>query len=171
MRPTAAVIASLVVASLGCAPKAADKPADSSGVQQAGAPNDAATVQKAIDASEAKWSAALMKGDTAALMSVYAEDAITMAPNAKRATGRAAVSQMYAETMKEVKFPAVSIKSDDVIVSGDYAIETGTYRMTMQPKAGKSMDDVGKFITIWKKQPDGQWKMIRDIFNTDLPPK
>lgn len=171
MRPTAAVIASLVAASLGCAPKAADKPADSSSVQQAGAPNDAATVQKAIDASEAKWSAALMKGDTAALMSVYAEDAITMAPNAKRATGRAAVAQMYAGMMKEMTFPAASIKSDDVIVSGDYAIETGTYRITAQPKTGKPMDDVGKFITIWKKQPDGEWKMLRDIFNTDLPAK
>jgi len=40
--------------------------------------------------------------------------------------------------------------------------------MTVQPKTGRPMDDVGKCITIWKKQPDGEWKMIRDIFNSDM---
>ena len=171
MRPTAVVIASLVVASLGCTTKTVERPTDSAGVQQAGAPNDAATVQKAIDAAEAKWSAAMMKGDTATMLSIYADDVVFMPPNMKRATGRAALSQVNAGMMKDMTFPAVSLKADDVIVAGDYAIETGTYRMTVQPKTGKSMDDVGKFVSVWKKQSDGEWKMIRDIFNSDASEK
>jgi ketosteroid isomerase-like protein len=42
--------------------------------------------------------------------------------------------------------------------------------MTMLPKGGKAMNDVGKYVAVWKKQPDGSWKMIRDIYNSDLPP-
>jgi hypothetical protein len=28
----------------------------------------------------------------------------------------------------------------------------------------------GKYVTIWKKQPDGSWKAADDIFNADTPP-
>lgn len=31
------------------------------------------------------------------------------------------------------------------------------------------MDDTGKYLTVWKKQPDGNWKIVRDIFNSDKP--
>ncbi len=166
MRPPVLVAAS-IVAALACAPKAADTPIDTSAVKQAGAPTDAAAVRSAIDAAEAKWSAAMMKGDTLTMTSIYADDAIFMAPETKRAAGRAAISQMNAGMMKDMTFTGVSLKADDVIVTGDYAIETGTYRMTVHPKTGKAMDDVGKFVSIWQKQADGSWKMIRDIYNTD----
>ena len=43
--------------------------------------------------------------------------------------------------------------------------------MTIQPKSGKPVQDRGKFLTVWKKQPDGSYKAIRDIFNSDLPAK
>ena len=29
--------------------------------------------------------------------------------------------------------------------------------------------DVGKYLLVWKKQPDGGWKVLREIYNTDLP--
>jgi ketosteroid isomerase-like protein len=31
------------------------------------------------------------------------------------------------------------------------------------------MPDSGKYIEIWRKQSDGTWKLVRDIFNSDLP--
>ena len=170
MRPPAVVFASLVVAALACAPKADDTP-DTTAVQQAGAPTDAAAVRKAIEDAESRWAAGMTKGDTAAVMSIYADDAILMAPGMKRASGRAAVAQAFTGMMSGMTVPAASLQVDDVIVAGDYAIETGTYRMTEQPKTGKAMNDVGKFISIWKKQSDGSWKMTRDIFNSDGPTK
>lgn len=42
--------------------------------------------------------------------------------------------------------------------------------MTFQPKgAPKPIHDVGKDLTVWERQTDGTWKMVRDINNTDLP--
>jgi ketosteroid isomerase-like protein len=93
------------------------------------------------------------------------------APPGTLLRGRASISQMHAEMLKSVTYKAVSLKSEDLIVSGDYGIETVSYRMTVQPKTGKAMEDIGKFMSVWKQQPDGSWKMIRDMFSSDLPAK
>ncbi len=29
---------------------------------------------------------------------------------------------------------------------------------------------VGKYLTAWRKQADGEWKVTADIFNEDAPP-
>jgi len=41
--------------------------------------------------------------------------------------------------------------------------------MTMTPEGSDPIDDTGKYLEIWKKQADGGWKVVRDIFNSDLP--
>ncbi len=33
------------------------------------------------------------------------------------------------------------------------------------------MSDTAKIITVWRKQPDGSWKVIRAIWNSNLSPK
>jgi ketosteroid isomerase-like protein len=43
--------------------------------------------------------------------------------------------------------------------------------MTLQSKSGKPTHDVGKYLTVWKRQPDGSYKAIRDINNSDGPTK
>ena len=32
------------------------------------------------------------------------------------------------------------------------------------------MTEKGKYVTVWKKQPGGEWKVIEDIFNADAVP-
>ena len=34
---------------------------------------------------------------------------------------------------------------------------------------GNPIEDKGKYIEIWRKQKDGKWKCIADIFNSDIP--
>ena len=59
--------------------------------------------------------------------------------------------------------------SEDVILSGDIAVESGSNEMTMTPAGGKPMTDKGKYVTTWKRQTDGSWKIVRDIMNSNLP--
>jgi uncharacterized protein (TIGR02246 family) len=138
-------------------------------VQQAGTENDVATVRGAIESQLAKFRDAMVKGDTVGMMSVYTEDAIILSAGMPMVRGRAAINQMHAGLFSQFSVTAASLNPQDVIVTGDYAIETGTYSMTMQPKAGKAIEDVGKYVAVWQKQPDGSWKMIRDAFNSDKP--
>ena len=38
------------------------------------------------------------------------------------------------------------------------------------PKNPKSATtDKGKYLTVFKKQPDGSWKAVADMINSDLP--
>jgi ketosteroid isomerase-like protein len=39
----------------------------------------------------------------------------------------------------------------------------------MKDPDGKPMKDRGKFIEVWKKQADGKWKVVADMFNSDIP--
>jgi len=38
------------------------------------------------------------------------------------------------------------------------------------PKNPKSITtDKGKYLTVFRKQPDGSWKAVADMINSDLP--
>jgi ketosteroid isomerase-like protein len=57
----------------------------------------------------------------------------------------------------------------EVAKSGDLGYLYGTYSMTMNDAQGKPVNDSGKILEVWKKQPDGKWKCVADIWNSDLP--
>src|SRR5215469_984370 len=53
--------------------------------------------------------------------------------------------------------------------SGDLAYTAGTYQSKLRGRAGKGSIDKGKYLTVWKRQADGSWKVLLDTFNSDLP--
>ena len=61
-------------------------------------------------------------------------------------------------------------KRADVAKSGELGYTSGTYQFSFVDPSGKTISDNGKYVTVWKKQMDGSWKVLLDIFNTDLPP-
>jgi hypothetical protein len=44
-----------------------------------------------------------------------------------------------------------------------------TYEQTFTDPKGQPVTDRGKYVSIWRKQADGWWKVVQDIFNSDLP--
>jgi ketosteroid isomerase-like protein len=57
----------------------------------------------------------------------------------------------------------------NVARSGELGYTSGAYQMSFTDAAGKTIPDNGKYVTVWRKQADGNWKVVLDIFNTDLP--
>jgi ketosteroid isomerase-like protein len=45
---------------------------------------------------------------------------------------------------------------------------SGTYELTMNDASGKPMNDRGKYLEVWEKQTDGNWKCRADMWNSDL---
>jgi ketosteroid isomerase-like protein len=139
----------------------------------AGAPApDAAAVRQAIDAANARYSNGVIQGDTAAIAGLYTDDAIVMAANVPVARGHDAIAKNIAGLIAAMKVSAFKLETQDVILSGDYAIETGAYEVTGVPaKATKPVHTVGKYLVLWKKQADGSYKILRDVANSDAPAK
>ena len=58
----------------------------------------------------------------------------------------------------------------EIIGRDDLAYVWGRYSFVMLPPNAPALPDSGKYIEIWRKQPDGSWKLFRDTFNSDAPP-
>ena len=120
----------------------------------------------AIDSLHTAFSAAAVAGDFAKVASMYTEDASVMGPNAPVATGRAAIQQMLAA------FPPLGemkLITHDVNGTADLAAVRGTYALLMAPPGSPAIADTGSYVELWKKQADGTWLIVWDIFNSHKP--
>ena len=165
--PLCAAVTLLVAA---CAPKGETAVKDSAAGAVAPAV-DVAAVRQSIDQANAKMADALAKGDTTVIATMYDNDAVSMMTGQPAWRGNAEIVKQGSAFLQAVKISDVKFNTTSVDVSGDYAIETGTYEMTATPKGAKPTPDKGKYLTVWKKQADGSWKVYRDISNSDIPPK
>ena len=95
----------------------------------------------------------------------YAPDAVELAPNRPAVQGREAIAKYLGSFPHITSFTTTTI---DLTGSGDLAYQYGTYHMVMEGPEG-SMTDDGKFIELWKRQPNGSWKVVYDLFNSDVP--
>ncbi|PYJ51316.1 MAG: DUF4440 domain-containing protein [Verrucomicrobia bacterium] len=127
-------------------------------------------IEQALRDLDAKWSAAAGAKDIDKTVSYYSEDAAVMPPNAPSAKTREAIRSAWKE-MLTTPGAAISWKATKVEVakSGDLAYVSGTYEETMTDASGKPVKDRGKYVEIFKKQADGTWKVVADIWNSDLP--
>lgn len=150
------------VALFGCTP--AQPPAASVAPAQ-----DAASVRAYIEQADVRFEEALGRGDAAALAAMYTPDAVVLAPNAPPLQGQQAIQGLWTAAIQQMGFKKLDLDVTDVEVSGDQAVELGNYALTIQPQGQAEVVDRGKYMVVWKKQPDGTWKLHRDMFNTSMP--
>ena len=118
----------------------------------------------------AKWDKAMNAGDADALASLYADDAIRMQPNEPVWEGKEAIRSGFRSLLENFSVNGVNNVAD-VILADDYAIVRGTSKYDVIPKAGgQPVHGEGKYLDIRKLQPDGSWKSVLSIWNSDLPP-
>jgi len=98
----------------------------------------------------------------------YTEDAILMPPNAPISQGINAIVAVFKSFPTITKFQTHDVEVEG---SGNLAFIRGTYDIGMKMQDGSTADDIGKYIEVWKKNDNGEWKCIRDIFNSDAPLK
>jgi uncharacterized protein (TIGR02246 family) len=127
-----------------------------------------AEVKKAVEEADARQMKAFADKDLAGMMANYAPDAVILPQNGPAATGKEKMEGMFKEfsdMMTDMKWTITKFDA-----SGDIAYEVGEYTATMHMPGMAPAPDKGKFVTVWKRQADGTWKIVVDIFNTDLAP-
>src|SRR5262245_12499309 len=101
--------------------------------------------------------------DPAKFLTYYASDATAYPQGMPKVTGQAlkdTFMQMAGSPGFALEFAPTKV---EVASSGDVGWTTGTYKMTMNGST-----DAGKYVAVWRKQQDGSWKVVEDIFNSDM---
>ena len=129
-------------------------------------PNDSdalAAVRKAIDKGNAQWSEGWAKGDAAMVAALFAEDGVQLTGSGKVIKGPEQIRERQKAAMAGAD-PGVkvTVTTTNVWLDGDTAYETGTYKYEYTEK-GKPGKDEGRYVTIWKRQKDGLWKLSMDM--------
>jgi uncharacterized protein (TIGR02246 family) len=137
---------------------------------QAQAPINAGEVRAAIAATDKKFMEDVNRGDAAAGAAAYTDDAVVMPPNESPVEGKQAIEKYLAELSSQLQSSDFQLSISEVDVQGDTAIVRGTYSSNITiPGMDAPMEDRGKTLTVWKKQADGNWKLHRDIWNSNMP--
>jgi ketosteroid isomerase-like protein len=130
---------------------------------------DTKAEQAVRDADDA-WSKAAASKDLDKTVSYYSADASVLPPNAPIATTKEAIKMVWGDLLASPGF-VISWKATKVEVakSGDLGFISGTYEVTMNDASGQPTTDKGKYVEVWEKQADGNWKCGTDTWNSDMP--
>ena len=117
-----------------------------------------------IEGRERDWLSAFNGGDASGVANIYTSDARLMPPGAPIIAGRDAIEGFVKEfvtTGAQLNFSLLTVHD-----AGDLCAAVGEYDM----KIPGAPDDQGKFIEIWRRQGDGTWLIVDDIFNSSVAP-
>ena len=114
---------------------------------------------------------ALESGDVEAYLSVYTEDAVWMPPaSAMEIVGKEAARQRIKQSFDAATLEPVIQSREQTVMSPDWIADRGQYSILVTPKGGgDSRQEVGSFLTIWRRDAAGKWKIYFDIWNTNSP--
>ncbi len=125
----------------------------------------------AVKGVEAAWVKDIATKDVDKFASYYSEDASFLLPNAPIVNGKenikAALRPMLADPNFALTFQATRAEASK---GGDFVYTVGAYSMTVSRPSDKTpVTDKGKYLTVFKKQPDGNWKAVADMISSDMP--
>jgi uncharacterized protein (TIGR02246 family) len=122
-----------------------------------------ARARRAIDEGNALAVKAWATGDAELFVSVFADDGLELRPDGSVVRGRRRILELVKASMRRLG-PGVelTVKTTGVWLDGDTAYESGksVYKYTEkgQPKTFEVL-----FVTIWKRQRGGAWKVYVDM--------
>ncbi len=126
----------------------------------------AGSARSDADAINAGIIAAYLEKDSAKIASFYSEDAEILPPRSERSSGKASIEKMWRDSLDGGVFDLAQ-RAVEVVESGDFAYEVGVYEQKVPGDDGKTTHVVGKFVQILMRQPDGSWRIHREIWNAD----
>lgn len=131
---------------------------------------DVEAERAAIRGMTMEWVNAATAKDVEGMVVGFADDASLLAPNAPLAAGKEAIRTVWSELVER---PGLSQSAEATTVEvssrGDLGYAVGTYESTWNDPEGNRVTDRGKWVAVYKKQPDGTWKCVLEIWNTDQP--
>jgi ketosteroid isomerase-like protein len=143
----------------GCAPAASPPP-------------DPAAVRASLLAADRAFAAATAAKGLEGWMAAFDSSAIQMEPDIPFTPGiehiRAGIAPAFADTSWQLTWePTMAFGS----AAGDLGYTLGTWKSRRIAANGAERVSTGKYVTIWRRQADGSWRVVFDGGSTDTTPK
>jgi ketosteroid isomerase-like protein len=104
------------------------------------------------------------KGDFAAIGRVYTDEARLLSPGVPAITGLAGIAEFWKGAAASLGVTALKLHTLELTVLGDRAQEVG--RAEIFTAGGGGTPTEAKYVVLWKRGEDGQWKWDVDCWNT-----
>ena len=124
----------------------------------------------AITEFNRRYLKAINDEDITTLSSLTDDGHIMITPGRAPIIGKAANDAANARVFKQFDIDE-TWTPEETFVSGDLAYQRGTYTVAATPKAGGNTTRTsGHFLRIYRRQPNGEWRMTHDTFNSVQAP-
>jgi uncharacterized protein (TIGR02246 family) len=126
------------------------------------------SAKAAIKELNRQWEKNFVNHDAAGLVALFTEDCVRMPQGGPATVGRPALEAAYRQDFAEVwKTQAkVRLNVEEIVIAGEYAFARGADTL-IQEQAGKQVEEIGKWLFIFRQQPDGTWKYHWITFNSN----
>jgi len=118
----------------------------------------------AIRAAERALAEAFESADPTAWVDFYTDDAIFVGPGAPAIEGRAALI----EVAPHISISSMRIEAQSTFGAGDFAATYGRGIWLSGPKGSDAPTVRRRFLMVWRRDPDGAWRIAREMLNEDL---
>jgi ketosteroid isomerase-like protein len=127
--------------------------------------------REAIAKAEADFQKAMAEHGLEGWLSFFADDAADFTRSEPFSFTKEEMRKRLAKTFDPADQLTWKAAKIEVAQSGDLAYSLGTWHLTGKNPKGEEVEQTGKYLTVWKKQTDGSWKVVADTGNVDPPAK
>ncbi|MDQ3948939.1 MAG: DUF4440 domain-containing protein [Gemmatimonadota bacterium] len=133
--------------------------------------DEEARLRAAVEASGARVAAAFNRGDIAGFIQPYASDVWVFPPNDQPFQGPEA-ALAYFQRSYDRGFRNFQITTTGLDRQGSMAYETGIYsgEFPTPGQAGAMTRDNGKYVQVWKRNANGEWRTHFVMWSSNNPP-
>lgn len=114
-----------------------------------------------------EWSLACNTRQLDDLVGFYSPDALVLRSNFPPVRGAAAIREFFCAAL-DAGLGEVELEPLRVEIFADIAYEAGRCKMLVPIAVGKRREERGKYLVIFNRQPDGEWKAVADCWSSDL---
>lgn len=121
---------------------------------------------------DAQWAQAASDGkDVDKILSYWSDDALVIEPGQPVYEGKAAIRDYVTTSLKTPGFKIHWVSKNPVFSpDGKLAYMPGTAEVTVPGADGALVTMHVRGVSIWRRDPDGEWRCVVDI-GSDPPPK
>ena len=120
-------------------------------------------LDRAVEKANSEFIVAMKTGDAATIAAPYTDDASFITIDGACVHGRTEIEKMYRDRFARAGLAhSTKITSKKLVVDNDLAYESGYGEIGLL-KDGKLSINGGRFLTVWQRQTNGDWKILRNV--------